>query len=139
MHAIFGGKYRDRALSQHRIVVPAFRHVLITMYLETSRRQIVVSATVSLSERSSSRHKLSVGCVGDSHDNALANAIKDTFETEVIQRHGPRRSIGTMEQATHKWPAWPNKHCLREPIGNNPPAEAEVHCHAALETKALQV
>ena len=67
----------------------------------------------------------SVGCVGDSYDNALAETINGLYKAEVIHRRGPWKSREAVELATLEWVAWFNHHRLLEPIGNVPPAEAE--------------
>jgi putative transposase len=67
----------------------------------------------------------SVGSVGDSYDNALAESIIGLYKTEVIRRHGPWRSIDTVEYATLSWVDWFNNRRLLEPIGYLPPAEFE--------------
>ncbi|WP_246519962.1 IS3 family transposase, partial [Ancylobacter lacus] len=67
----------------------------------------------------------SVGSVGDSYDNALAETINGLFKAEVIHRRGPWRSLEAVEYATLEWVDWFNNRRLLEPIGNIPPAEAE--------------
>jgi putative transposase len=67
----------------------------------------------------------SVGSVGDSYDNALAETVIGLFKTEVIQPRGPWRSREAVEFATLEWVDWFNHRRLLEPIGNIPPAEAE--------------
>ena len=72
----------------------------------------------------------SVGSVGDSYDNALAETINGLFKAEVIHRRGPWRSFEAVEFATLEWVNWFNNRRLLEPIGNVPPAEAEARYHA---------
>jgi transposase InsO family protein len=79
----------------------------------------------------------SVGSVGDSYDNALAETINGLFKAEVIHRRGPWRSLETVEYATLEWVDWFNNRRLLEPIGNITPAEAEANFYAALETEAM--
>jgi transposase InsO family protein len=79
----------------------------------------------------------SVGSVGDSYDNALAETVIGLFKTEVIRRRRPWRSLEAVEYATLEWVAWFNNHRLLEPIGNVPPAEAEARYYAQMETPAL--
>ena len=79
----------------------------------------------------------SVGSVGDSYDNALAETINGLFKAEVIHRRGPWRSFEAMEYATLAWVDWFNNRRLLEPLGNIPPAEAEANFYAALETKPM--
>ncbi len=67
----------------------------------------------------------SVGSVGDSYDNALAETVIGLFKTEVIRRLGPWRSLEAVELATLTWIDWFNHRRLLEPIGFVPPAEAE--------------
>jgi putative transposase len=66
----------------------------------------------------------SVGSVGDSYDNALAETINGLYKAEVIHRRA-WRNRETLERATLDWVHWFNHHRLLEPIGNIPPAEAE--------------
>jgi len=74
----------------------------------------------------------SVGSVGDSYDNALAETINGLYKAEVIHRRGPWRSFEAVEFATLEWVDWFNKRRLLEPIGNIPPAEAEAAYYAQL-------
>ena len=67
----------------------------------------------------------SVGSVGDSYDNALAETINGLYKAEVIHRRAPWRSFEAVEFATLEWVDWFNHRRLLEPIGNIPPAEAE--------------
>lgn len=50
----------------------------------------------------------SVGSVGDSYDNALAETINGLFKAEVIHRRGPWRSFDAVEYATLEWVDWFN-------------------------------
>jgi transposase InsO family protein len=79
----------------------------------------------------------SVGSVGDSYDNALAETIIGLFKTEVIHRRGPWRSPETVEYATLEWVHWYNHRRLLASIGNMPPAEAEARYYEQLELAAL--
>ena len=79
----------------------------------------------------------SVGSVGDSYDNALAETINGLYKAEVIHRRGPWRSFEAVEFATLTWVDWFNNRRLLEPIGNMPPAEAEARYHAQVEELAL--
>ena len=75
----------------------------------------------------------SVGSVGDSYDNALAETINGLYKAELIHRRGPWRSFEAVEFATLEWVDWFNHRRLLEPIGNVPPAEAEDRYYAMLE------
>ncbi|WP_156948677.1 IS3 family transposase [Bradyrhizobium sp. WSM1417] len=79
----------------------------------------------------------SVGSVGDSYDNALAETINGLYKAEVIHRRGPWRSFEAVEFATLEWVDWFNNRRLMEPIGNIPPAEAEQRYYAMLEQPAM--
>ena len=79
----------------------------------------------------------SVGSVGDSYDNALAETINGLFKTEVIHRRGPWRSFEAVEFATLEWVDWFNTRRLLEPIGNVPPAEAEARYFTQAAGQAL--
>jgi transposase InsO family protein len=67
----------------------------------------------------------SVGSVGDSYDNALAETVIGLYKTEVIHRRGPWRNLEAVEYATLEWVDWFNNRRILEPIGNIPPAELE--------------
>ncbi|MGA7787959.1 MAG: IS3 family transposase [Xanthobacteraceae bacterium] len=79
----------------------------------------------------------SVGSVGDSYDNALAETINGLYKAEVIHRRGPWRSMEAVEYATLEWVDWFNNRRLLEPIGNMPPAEAEAAYYADMEEQAI--
>jgi len=67
----------------------------------------------------------SVGSVGDSYDNALAETVIGLYKTEVIRHRGPWRNLDAVEYATLEWVDWFNNCRLLEPIGYVPPAEFE--------------
>ncbi len=79
----------------------------------------------------------SVGSVGDSYGNALAETVNGLFKAEVIHRCGPWRSFEAAEYATLEWVDWCNHRRLLEPIGNIPPAEAEATYYAKLEAMPM--
>lgn len=79
----------------------------------------------------------SVGSVGDSYDNALAETINGLYNAEVIHRRGPWRNFEAVEFATLEWVDWFNRRRLLEPIGNIPPAEAEERYYAMLDAPAM--
>jgi putative transposase len=78
----------------------------------------------------------SVGSVGDSYDNALAESVISLFKTEVIRRCGPWRSIDEVEIAVLEWVDWYNNRRLLGPIGYVPPAEYETAYYQRQETPA---
>jgi len=79
----------------------------------------------------------SVGSVGDSYDNALAETVIGLFKAELVHRRGPWRSFEAVEFATLEWVAWFNTRRLLEPIGNIPPAEAEARYYDQRETLSV--
>jgi len=81
----------------------------------------------------------SVGSVGDSYDNALAESVIGLYKTEVIRRRGPWRNLETVEFATLEWVDWFNNRRLLEPIGNVPPMEFEEAYYRSQETPAMVV
>ncbi|CAM5186233.1 transposase [Bosea thiooxidans] len=79
----------------------------------------------------------SVGSVGDSYDNALAETINGLYKAELIHRRGLWRSLEAVEFGTLTWVDWFNHRRLLEPIGNIPPAEAEGRYYAMLDEPAI--
>src|SRR5436309_4378855 len=67
----------------------------------------------------------SVGSVGDSYDNALAESVIGLYKTEVVRRQGPWRHVEAVEFATLAWVDWFNTRRLLAPIGYVPPIEFE--------------
>jgi putative transposase len=79
----------------------------------------------------------SVGSVGDSYDNALAETINGLYKAEVIWRRGPWRSVDAVEYATLDWVDWFNNRRLLEPLGYVPPAEFEAAYYEAQQSQAM--
>ena len=79
----------------------------------------------------------SVGSVGDSYDNALAESVIGLYKTEVIRKRGPWRNLEAVEFATLEWVDWFNNRRLLEPIGNIPPVEFEEVYYQTRETPAM--
>lgn len=79
----------------------------------------------------------SVGSVGDSYDNALAESVIGLYKAEVIHRRGPWSGFEAVEFATLEWVDWFNNRRLLEPIGNIPPAEAEARYYAQSSELAM--
>ncbi len=76
----------------------------------------------------------SVGSVGDSYDNALAESTIGLFKTEVINFIGPWKSVARVEWETLKWVNWYNTERLHSAIGYVTPQEAEEAFYANLNT-----
>ena len=115
-------------------------HLVIVAPHEALRRPLESAQYVSIkyTERlAEAGVEPSVGSVGDSYDNALAETINGLYKAEVIHRRGPWRSFEAVEFATLEWVDWFNNRRLLEPIGNIPPAEAEQRYYAMLEQPAM--
>ena len=78
----------------------------------------------------------SVGAVGSSFDNALAETINGLYKTELIKKRGPWRRVDHVELATAEWVDWFNHRRLYEYSGDIPPAEMEAAHYA--QTRAQQ-
>ena len=81
----------------------------------------------------------SVGSIGDSYDNALAESVIGLFKTEVIRPNGPWRNLEEVEFATLEWVDWFNNQRLFGPIGDIPPAEFEQLYYEKEEVPAMAV
>ena len=80
----------------------------------------------------------SVGSVGDSYDNALAETIFGLFKTEVIHRCGPWRNADEVEYAVLEWLDWFNNRRLLEPLGYATPSNFEKAYHQTQSTAAVE-
>ena len=67
----------------------------------------------------------SVGTVGDSYDNALAESIVGLYKTEVIDHLGPWETPAQVEAATSEWASWYNTRRVMRRTGGRPRAEYE--------------
>ena len=69
----------------------------------------------------------SIGSVGDSYDNALAETVNGLYKTEVIYGpdQGPWRTIEEVELATLSWVHWYNTQRLHGYLNHVPPTEYE--------------
>ena len=77
----------------------------------------------------------SIGTVGDSYDNALAETVNGYYKAELIRgpaRAGPWKTIEEVELATLGWVHWHNTQRLHGYLGDLPPAEFEA-LHATRE------
>ena len=72
----------------------------------------------------------SVGAVGSSYDNALAESINGLYKTELIRPRRPWRTIEEVELATDEWVHWFNLRRLYEYCGDIPPVELETAYYA---------
>ena len=129
-HAGFVLDALDQALHERR---PAHRGGLVH-HSDRGSQYLSIKYTERLADAGI---EPSVGSVGDSYDNALAETINGLYKAEVIHRRGPWRSFEAVEFATLEWVDWFNNRRLLEPIGNIPPAEAEERYYAALQDQKL--
>ena len=67
----------------------------------------------------------SIGTVGDSYDNSLAESFNGLYKNELIKPQGPWRNAEHVELATLTYIDWFNNRRLHSEIGHRPPAEAE--------------
>ena len=70
----------------------------------------------------------SIGTVGDSYDNALAETVNGYYKTELVRgpaRSGPWKTVEDLELATLGWVHWHNTQRLHGYLGDVPPAEFE--------------
>jgi putative transposase len=71
----------------------------------------------------------SIGTVGDSYDNALAETVNGLYKTELIrgpaQAGRPWKTVEDVELATLGWVHWHNTERLHSYLGDVPPAEFE--------------
>lgn len=67
----------------------------------------------------------SIGSIGDSYDNALAESVNGLYKTELIRRRGPWRHAEHVELETLAWVDWFNQRRLHSELGDIPPAEFE--------------
>ena len=79
----------------------------------------------------------SVGRVGNSYDNALAETIIGLYKTELIYKEGPWHGLEQVELKTLDWVDWFNNRRLFEPIGNIPPVEYEALYYQQQEVPAV--
>jgi putative transposase len=72
----------------------------------------------------------SIGSIGDSYDNALAEATNGLYKTELIRQQGPWRGVDDVELATLAWVHWFNSERLHGTLDDIPPVEFEAAYHA---------
>lgn len=128
-HAGFVLDALEQALHQRRPVKGALIH-----HSDRGSQYVSIKYTERLADAGV---EPSVGSVGDSYDNALAETINGLYKTEVIRRRGPWRSMEAVEYATLEWVDWFNNRRLLEPIGNIPPAEAEARYYALINDRPM--
>jgi len=96
------------------------RQVELAQYLSVRYTERLAEAGASVS----------IGGKGDSYDNALAETVNGLYKTELVQRHGPWRSLDELELATLEYIDWFNHRRLHSACGYRPPAEYEAIYYA---------
>lgn len=81
----------------------------------------------------------SVGSIGDSYDNALAETIIGLYKAEVIRNRGPWKNLEDVEFATLDWVDWFNHRRLLSSIGDVPPAEFEAMYYERQQSPPTEV
>jgi len=108
--------YARQPVSHGRLIHPSDRGV---QYVSIRYTQRLAEAGI----------EPSVGSVGDSHDNALAETLNGLYKAEVIHRQS-WKNREAVELATLTWVDRFNHRRLFEPLGHRPPAEAEAAYYA---------
>jgi len=67
----------------------------------------------------------SIGTIGDSYDNALAETVNGLYKAELVFWEGPWKGADDLELATLGWVDWFNHTRLHSALGYRPPAEVE--------------
>lgn len=75
----------------------------------------------------------SIGSVGDSYDNALAESLIGLYKAELVRPEGPWRGVDELELATLNWVHWWNEVRLHSSLGYVPPTEFEATLNAMIE------
>ena len=79
----------------------------------------------------------SIGTVGDSFDNALAETVNGYYKAELVRgpaRGGPWKTVEDLELATLGWVHWHNTCRLHGYLGDVPPTEFEAAFYATKHT-----
>jgi putative transposase len=84
-------------------------------------------------------HAASIGSIGDSYDNAMAEALNGTFKAELVRLHGPWRTRADLEFAIIEWIQWYNAARLHSELGDVPPAEYEAGWYRHADQQQLAI
>lgn len=91
------------------------RPVELAQYVSIAYSDALITAGVTAS----------VGTVGDSYDNALAESVNGLYKTELIYSKRIWESVSAVELATLEWVHWWNTRRLHEALDHHTPAEIE--------------
>jgi putative transposase len=81
----------------------------------------------------------SIGTVGDSYDNAMAESVIGLYKTECVRHDGPWRNVDDLELGTLSWVHWYNTVRLHSAIGYQPPVEFEADYYRHNTTRQHQL
>jgi putative transposase len=76
----------------------------------------------------------SIGTVGDSYDNALAETTNGLYKAECVYWEGPWQGADDLELATLSWVHWYNHERIHSALGWRPPVEIEDEYYYATQT-----
>jgi putative transposase len=77
----------------------------------------------------------SIGSVGDSYDNAMAESVIGLYKRECVRLDGPFRTVDELELATLSWVDWWNQDRLHGALGHVPPIEFETEHYRQINTQ----
>jgi putative transposase len=77
----------------------------------------------------------SIGTVGDSYDNAMAESVIGLYKTECVRHEGPWRGVDDLELATLNWVWWFNEIRIHSEIGYVTPIEFEAEHYRQMNTQ----
>ena len=136
-----GGRPGERITARpvNAAAQPGGRPIESTSIIEVLRRPVEPGQYTSIrfTERlAEAGIQPSVGAVGSSYDNALAETINGLYKTELIKPRKPWRTVDEVEYATAEWVDWFNNHRLYEYCGDVPPVELEKAYYARKQRPA---
>jgi hypothetical protein len=79
----------------------------------------------------------SIGTVGNSYDNALAESLTGLYKAECVRHEGPVRTVDDLELRTLTWVHWFNRTRLHSAQGHVPPVEFEQAHSSCCSMEAL--
>ena len=79
----------------------------------------------------------SIGSVGDSFDNAMAESVIGLYKTECVRHDGPFRSVDDLELATLAWVHWFNTARLHSALYYTTPIEHETEYYGQIDSRQL--
>lgn len=77
----------------------------------------------------------SIGSVGDSYDNAMAESVIGLYKTECVHHDGPFRTVDDLELATLSWVHWFNTSRLHSALDYATPTEFEDTYYRQINTR----